>query len=100
MAGSSNDSIVRRLVPSVFELLKKYKGDDIFVIVGWTSPERKDFFTENNWETLYPAHNHRQYSRKCKQIVGCVCKTFLERGRIYKSLYTYKFIYTLFFKKS
>ena len=43
-AGCSNDSIVRRVVENTFDLLEKYKGEEIFVIVGWSSPERKDFY--------------------------------------------------------
>ena len=54
VAGSSNDGIVRRLVSNVLDLLKKYDGSEIFVIVGWSSPERKDFYTNGSWETLYP----------------------------------------------
>ena len=58
VAGSSNDAIVRRVVPNVLRLLKKYKSEEIFVIVGWSSPERKDFYYKGEWdcwETLYPA---------------------------------------------
>ena len=58
VAGSSNDAIVRRVIPNVLRLLKKYKSEEIFVIVGWSSPERKDFYYKGEWdcwETLYPA---------------------------------------------
>jgi hypothetical protein len=58
MAGSSNDGIVRRVVSNVLDLLKKYNGEDIFVIVGWSSPERKDFYfndgNDKHWETIFP----------------------------------------------
>ena len=58
MAGSSNDGIVRRVVSNVLDLLKEYDSKDIFVIVGWSSPERKDFyFNDGNdkyWETIFP----------------------------------------------
>jgi len=61
-AGSSNDGIEKRVIGNVGNLLKEYKPEDIFVIVGWSSPERKDFYynddTNNEtgrWETLYPA---------------------------------------------
>ena len=45
----------------VLELKNKYDTKDIFVIIGWSSPERKDFFYKWNekdtgeWECLYPA---------------------------------------------
>ncbi len=98
-AGSSNDSIIRRLVPSVFELLKKYKGDDIFVIVGWTSPERKDFFTENNWETLYPAHNHRQGVESVNKLWDVYVKYFWNEEE-YISRYIHTNLYIHYFLKS
>lgn len=62
VAGSSNDSIVRRIIPQTLKLLETHKPEDIFVIIGWSSPERKDFFLDAHrsyisprWETLYPA---------------------------------------------
>lgn len=62
-AGSSNDSIVRRTIENVLTLLEEYKAEDIFVIVGWTSPERRDFYFKDlldakdsgHWQSLYPA---------------------------------------------
>ena len=58
VAGSSNDAIVRRIIPHTINLLKKYKPEEIFVIIGWSSPERKDFYYKGeweSWETLYPS---------------------------------------------
>ena len=43
-AGSSNDAIVRRVYRNVLNLLKENKPEDLFVIIGWSSPERKDFY--------------------------------------------------------
>ena len=61
VAGSSNDGIVRRTVNSIIGLLKKNNPEDILVIIGLSSPERKDFFyskdNEANWDTLYPLDN-------------------------------------------
>ena len=62
-AGSSNDGIAKRVISQVGKLLKKHNSDEIFVIVGWSSPERKDFYykdimnksDEGRWETIYPA---------------------------------------------
>ena len=74
-AGSSNDGIVRRVLPNILRLLTQYKPEELFVIIGWSSPERKDFFTEVDhevgepedhigkvavWETLYPAELHQK----------------------------------------
>ncbi len=41
IAGSSNDAIVRRTLRRVIQLLETYKPEEIFVIIGWSSPERK-----------------------------------------------------------
>jgi len=63
IAGSSNDGIVRRVLRSVKELLSEYRASDIYVVIGWTSPERKDFFYRDEdygaWDTLYPVE--REY---------------------------------------
>ena len=53
-AGSSNDGIVRRVLPNILRLLTQYKPDELFVIIGWSSPERKDFFYKDEWKTMYP----------------------------------------------
>lgn len=62
VAGSSNDGIVRRLLVDIPKLLREYKPEEIFVVIGWTSPERKDFFYRDehthSWDTLYPAEVH------------------------------------------
>ena len=44
VAGSSNDGIVRRILDTIPKLLKQYKPEELCVIIGWSSPERKDFF--------------------------------------------------------
>ena len=53
-AGSSNDGIVRRVLPNILRLLTQYKPNELFVIIGWSSPERKDFFYNDEWRTMYP----------------------------------------------
>lgn len=62
-AGSSNDGILRRTLNQLDKVLETYKPEEIFYIVGWSSPERKDFFyksPENHavWETMYPGEIH------------------------------------------
>ena len=84
MAGSSNDGIVRRVVENTFKLLDEYKSEEIFVIVGWSSPERKDFYfddgNDNYWETFYPYEitDPQQLSQKPK-----------DRQEFYKSYIKY-----------
>ena len=62
-AGSSNDGIVRKTITDITELLKTTPAKDIIAVIGWSSPERKDFFYKSKevraWDTLYPAElNH------------------------------------------
>lgn len=58
-AGSSNDGIIRRTLNDIPKLLKEYTPEQIYVVIGWTSPERKDFFYKTkergSWDILYPA---------------------------------------------
>ena len=53
-SGSSNDSIVRRVLRNTLEQLETYNSEELFVIVGWSSPERKDFFYEGEFKCFYP----------------------------------------------
>tara|TARA_B100001057_G_scaffold500868_1_gene618396 strand:+ start:2020 stop:2763 length:744 start_codon:yes stop_codon:yes gene_type:complete len=65
VSGSSNDGIVRRLLKKIPDLLKTYESKDLFVIVGWSSPERKDFYYKGKWdawETMYPAQLTQDFS--------------------------------------
>ena len=72
VAASSNDAIVRRIVENVLDILKVYDSSDIFVIIGWSSPERKDFYFKGDWdgdfieswETLYPAQLEQSLPNK------------------------------------
>jgi len=58
VAGSSNDGIVRRVIDNVLNLLKNYEPQEIKVVIGLTSPERKDFYHKKDndygWDVLYP----------------------------------------------
>lgn len=59
-AGASNDRIVRNTVNDILGLLKVYNPGKLFVIIGWSSPERKDFYyrkpnTSGAWDCVYPA---------------------------------------------
>ena len=69
IAGSSNDGILRRILSNIPKILSEYKSQEIVVIIGWTSPERKDFFYSDNekrmWKTFYPSelfNNDESYS--------------------------------------
>ena len=65
----SNDGIFRRTLNQVIKLLEEYKPEDILVVIGWSSPERKDFFyndgvVHKRWETLYPAELYQKHISK------------------------------------
>ena len=61
----SNDRIVRTLINYLtkYHLINSSNLNDIFVIVGLTSPERKDFYYKNKnlsqWVTMWPAWEHK-----------------------------------------
>ena len=61
---ASNDKIVRNLVGWLTQeyLSKNRPTDDLFIIVGFTSPERKDFYYKNDktgfWFTVWPMWRH------------------------------------------
>ena len=76
-AGCSHDTIVRDVMEHTLNLLKNYKNEDIFVIVGWTSPERKDFYyeyeNESFWETMRPdmfldKEQHGRINKKLRNL--------------------------------
>jgi len=88
VAGSSNDAIVRRVLRKVIELLENNQPENLFVIVGWTSPERKDFYYKNNhgsWETIYPAQLEQDFDyddeskKELKQFYKIYLKYFWNR---------------------
>ena len=65
--GCSNDTIVRKLFRWLANegYIAGRDPSDVFVSIGWTSPERKDFCYnqekpgwENGWFTLYPLWHH------------------------------------------
>lgn len=84
-AGASNDGIVKNVLGTMPKILDDYNPDEVLVIVGWTSPERRDFFykdenslpIEREWETIYPAE--------------------LEIEHPIKNLNEFKKLYTLYF---
>lgn len=73
IAGSSNDGIVMRLFNKIPLLLREYKPEDLHVIVGWSSPERRDFYFQDDssdtasWEILYPAQLEQNFEHRFKE---------------------------------
>ena len=82
--GCSNDAIIRRITEEIYVLLDDYKPEEIFVIVGWTSPERKDFFIKTNpeniysgnWEPFYPSQHVQNFSYLPKDVAKRIQEFF------------------------
>jgi len=81
VAGSSNDGIVRRTIDKVLKLLKTISSDRILVIVGFSSPERKDFYYKKDstsaWDTVYPLDIEADHLSPDRKIF------YKEYGKIY-----------------
>ena len=106
--GSSNDGVVRRTVENVLGMLKNYSPDEILVVVGWTSPERKDFFhreltsEKGQWTTLQPAQNMEFYTSDAKDLkhfFNTYVKSFWQKEE-YISRYVQQNLYLHYFLKS
>ena len=108
ISGSSNDGIVRRIVEEVLKLLNNYKGEEIYVIVGWTSPERRDFYYRGywddsfieSWETLYPSQPDMKWPNKeLKTFFKTYIKWFAHQEE-YISRYVDQNLYLHYFLES
>ena len=103
VAGSSNDAIVRRLIPNVMKLLGHYNSDDLFVIVGWSSPERKDFYFKgewNSWETLYPAQLTQSLPNKDLEKFYKIYLKYFWNEKEFMNRYINQNLYLHYFLKS
>ena len=50
LGGGSNNRMVRMTCSWVLEYLKDNSPDDLFVIIGWTEPNRNEIFYDSKWE--------------------------------------------------
>ena len=103
VAGSSNDAIVRRLIPNVMKLLGHYNSDDFFIIVGWSSPERKDFYFKgewNSWETLYPAQLTQSLPNKDLEKFYKIYLKYFWNEKEFMNRYINQNLYLHYFLKS
>ena len=105
-AGCSNDTIVRDVVEYTLKLLLEYDEQEIFVIIGWTSPERKDFYFEFEddefWETMRPdmfldKQQHKNIPEKLYNFYESYFLYFWNereymRRYIHQNLYLHKFL--------
>lgn len=73
---SSNDRIIRTLTSWLVQeyIAPEKDTSDLFVVIGFTSPERKDFYYNDpeekfkDWITLWPMINHRHPMRALRDF--------------------------------
>lgn len=79
---ASNDQIIRNLVGWLTEkyLHPKKSTKDLFVVVGFTSPERKDFYyrdeKNNFWFTMWPMWKHKYPQDNINRFAELYVKNF------------------------
>lgn len=97
---ASNDRTVRVLINWLTQeyISKLLPTDEIFVIVGLTSPERKDFYYrneekigENFWMTLWPMWKHKYLQEPINKFADIYVKHFWN-----KEEYTNRYVNQLF----
>lgn len=52
--GASNDRITRTTIKWTAKYLKSNKPEDLFVVIGWSTPSRIEFRIDNRWMTILP----------------------------------------------
>jgi hypothetical protein len=97
---ASNDRSVRVLINWLTQeyFSKSLPTDEIFVIVGLTSPERKDFYYKNEekegddfWMTLWPMWKHKYLQEPINELADTYVKYFWN-----KEEYTNRYVNQLF----
>jgi hypothetical protein len=97
---ASNDRSVRVLINWLTQeyFIKKKSTDEIFVIVGLTSPERKDFYYKNEekegdnfWMTLWPMWKHKYLQEPINELSDIYVKYFWN-----KEEYTNRYVNQIF----
>ncbi len=60
----SNDRIIRTTVEWIVDnwLKEKYASEDLFVIIGWSGPMRREFYIDEQWRQLIPYHDYKDNS--------------------------------------
>ncbi len=88
--GGSNERVYRKTVFNISNLLKSYNPEDIFVLIGLSSPLRKEFFMEeyNNWYPFIVAHTPINDNEKL--VWDAIISTNTEKG-----FYTTDFLHIL-----
>jgi hypothetical protein len=88
--GGSNERVYRKTVFNISNLLKSYNPEDIFVLIGLSSPLRKEFFLEeyNNWYPFIVSYTPSNSSENL--IWNAITSTNSEKG-----FYTTDFLHIL-----
>ena len=94
--GCSNDTIVRNLIRWLTEndYMSGRNTDNLFVSIGWTSPERKDFWFKHkinghpdNWLTMRPIYYHNLGYQQLKDFFDIYVENFWDHNE-----YMYRWI--------
>jgi hypothetical protein len=58
--GSSNDRIVRTTISWILEhwIAQSKLASNIFVVIGWSGPMRREFYINGDWRQLIPYHDY------------------------------------------
>lgn len=69
VCGGGNDSIFQKVIHFVYDYVveKQYSADDLFIIIGLTTPLRKDFFIEGK---ITPVTITAQFNQDLRHIEG------------------------------
>lgn len=53
----SNDRILRTTISKVYEILETEKDCQLFVIIGWSGANRREFYIDGEWWQVVPYHD-------------------------------------------
>ena len=106
IASASNDGIIEHCIKYLTtEYISINKSlDDVIVIVGWSSPCRKDFYFDTkdgiSWDTLWPCLSpSHKYSQPMKEMYQIYVKYFWNEYTMFKN-YVNHVLYLQSFLKS
>ncbi|MFN8771071.1 MAG: DUF6071 family protein [Neisseriaceae bacterium] len=56
--GGSNDRILRTTITWILQNWSSNSKNNLFVIIGWSSPMRREFYLNEKWRQLIPHHDY------------------------------------------
>ena len=61
MAGASNEAIASTAVVGLNRALRKFKPEELIILIGWTTTERFEFFHKNHGRIMSAMINHKTH---------------------------------------